>query len=90
MAVAVAVVDHVTVAQHDMVGAGAPVYGLMEVVAHRVLVGETLEVGNVAVLHVVEAHCSGAFAGGGSGIDATGGWPSCGQYASVSVGSRPR
>jgi hypothetical protein len=52
------------VAEHDVVGAGAAIDRLMEVVAHRVLVGEALEVGHVALLHVVEAERRRAFAGG--------------------------
>ena len=48
MAVAVAEPDHVAVAEHDVVRAGAAIDGLVEVVAHRVVVGELLEVGSVA------------------------------------------
>ena len=33
--------------EHDVVGAGASIDGLVEVIAHRVLVCETLEVGSV-------------------------------------------
>ena len=48
--------------EHDVVGAGASIDGLVEVIAHRVLVCETLEVGSVALLDIVEAHGSGSFA----------------------------
>ena len=64
VAVAVAEPDRVAVAEHDVVGAGAAVDGLVEVVAHRVGVGEALEVGRVALLHVVEAQRGRAFTGG--------------------------
>src|SRR5580698_5180050 len=36
----------------------------MEVIAHRVLIGETGEVGRVTLLYVVEAHRSGALPSG--------------------------
>src|SRR5271155_2396942 len=42
MTVAVAEPDGIAVAKHDVVGAGAAVDGLVEVVAHRVVVSETL------------------------------------------------
>ena len=64
IALAVAEPDHIAVAEHDVVGAGAAVDRLVEVVAHRVVVGEALEVRRVALLHVVEAERRGAFAGG--------------------------
>ena len=64
IAVPVAEPDRVAVAEHDVVGAGAAVDGLVEVVAHGVVVGQALEVGHVALLHVVEAQRGGAFAGG--------------------------
>ena len=49
-------------AEHDVVGAGAAVDRLVEVVAHRILVREAREVGHVALLHVVEAERGGPFA----------------------------
>ena len=64
VAVAIAEPDGVAVAQHDVIRAGAAIHGLVEVVAHRVIVGEALEVRGVAVLDVVEAHRRGSFAGG--------------------------
>ena len=54
-------------AEHDVVGARAAIDGLVEVVAHRVIVGEALEIRRVAILDVVEAHGRGAFAGGRRG-----------------------
>src|SRR5579872_1210010 len=65
MPVAVAEPDHVAVTEHDVVGAGAAVDGLVEVIAHGVVVGEGLEVGCVALLDVIEAEGGGAFAGEG-------------------------
>ncbi len=53
--------------QHDVVGAGAAVDGLVEVVAHRVFLREAGEVGHVALLHVVEAERCRAFTRGGRG-----------------------
>ncbi len=50
-------------AQHDVVGARAAVDRLVEVVAHREVVGQALEVRRVPVLHVVEAQCGRAFTG---------------------------
>ena len=66
VALAVAEPDHVAVAEHDVVGAGATVDGLVEVVAHRIVISELLEVRHVAVLDVIKAHCRGTFAGGHS------------------------
>ena len=48
IAVAIAEPDGIAVAEHDVVGARAAIDGLVEVVAHRVVVGEVLEVGSVA------------------------------------------
>ena len=73
---AVGEVDGIAVAEHDVVGAGAALHGLVEVVAHRVGVGEILEVGSVALLHVVEAERGGAFTGGGG----------AGQVVDVEIG----
>jgi len=50
--------------EHDVVGAGASIDGLVEVIAHRVLVCETLEVGSVTLLHVIESESSRPFTGG--------------------------
>ncbi len=55
---------NVTVAEHDVVGAGAAIDGLVEVVTHGVLVGEGLEVRYIARLNVVEAQRGSPFAGG--------------------------
>ena len=55
--------DRIAVAEHDVVGAGAAIDGLVEVVAHRVVVREALEVRSVALLDVVETQRRGAFTG---------------------------
>ena len=46
-----------------MICAGSTHHGLMVVVAHRVVVGEGLEIRRVALQHVVEAHRGAAFSG---------------------------
>ena len=51
-------------AKHDVVGAGAAVDGLVEVVAHRVLVRQAREIGRVTLLHVVEAERGRTFSRG--------------------------
>ena len=63
VAVAVAEPDRVARAEHDVIGAGAAHHRLMIVVAHRIGVGEVLEIRRVALLDVVEAHRGRAFAG---------------------------
>ena len=63
VAVAVAEPDRVAVAEHHVVGAGSALGRLVVVVAHRVAVGELLQIGRVALLDVVEAHRGRAFAG---------------------------
>ena len=65
MSASVAEPDGVAGAQHDVIRAGASHHGLMEVVAHREVVGEGLQVGRIALQHVVEAHGGRAFTGGG-------------------------
>ncbi len=64
MAFSVAEPKRITVAKHDVVGASAALNGLVEVVAHRVIIGEALEVRDVALLDVIEAQRSRTFAGG--------------------------
>ncbi len=59
MALAVAEPDQIGVAEHDVVGAGATIHGLVEVVAHGVSIGEALQVRRVTLLHVVETECRG-------------------------------
>ena len=54
-------------AEHDVIGAGAAIDGLVEVVAHRIFLREAGEVRHVALLHVVEAERRRAFARGGRG-----------------------
>src|SRR4029077_8304084 len=51
-------------AQHDMVRTSATHHRLVEVIAHRVVVGEFLGIGGVAVQHVVKAHGSRSLTGG--------------------------
>ncbi len=65
LTVRVAEPDHVAVAEHDVVRARAAVDGLVEVVAHRVLLDEAREVRHVALLHVVEAESGRALTGRG-------------------------
>ncbi|GCC49242.1 hypothetical protein chiPu_0033451, partial [Chiloscyllium punctatum] len=55
VAVSVAEVDHVGMTEHDVVGTGAAVDGLVEVVAHRIFLRQRGEVRHVTLLHVVEA-----------------------------------
>ena len=76
MALAVAEPDGIAVAEHDVVEAGTAADGLVEIVAHRVIIGEALEVGRVALLHIVEAQGGGAFTGGGG----------AGQVVGVEIG----
>ena len=64
IALAVAEPDRVAMAKHDVVGAGSTVYRLVEIVAHRIGIGQVLEVRSVAVLNVIETHGGGTFAGG--------------------------
>ena len=64
MPVSVAEPNGIAVTQHDVIGACAPVYRLVEVVTHRVRVRELLEIRHIAALHVVEPKGGGAFAGG--------------------------
>ena len=52
-------------AEHDVVCARSAVDGLVKVVAHGVGVRQALEIGRIALLDVVEAQSSGAFARGG-------------------------
>src|SRR6266567_5851566 len=65
ISVAIAKPDGVAGAEHHVVGAGSAHHGLVEVVAHRKVIREILEVGRVALLHVIEAHGGRAFFGGG-------------------------
>ena len=67
LSVSIAEINGVAVTEHDVVRTGAAIDGLVEVIAHRVVVGQALEVGSVALLHVVEAHRGGTFAGGQAG-----------------------
>ena len=62
MTVAIAEPDGIAMAKHDVVCARAAGYRLVKVVAHRIVVGQVLEVGSVTLLNVVEAHRSGPFA----------------------------
>ena len=48
--------DRVAGAEHDVVGAGAAVNRLVIIVAHRIGVGELLEIGHVPLLDVEKAH----------------------------------
>ena len=64
ISLAIAEPDRVAVAEHDVVRARSAVHRLVEVVAHRILVGQLLEVRHVAVLHVVKAQRGRALAGG--------------------------
>ena len=57
-------IDRVTVTKHDVVRTGAAIDGLVEVVANRVVIGEALEVGGVALLHVIETKSRRAFTRG--------------------------
>ena len=47
-------VDHVAVAKHDVIRARTTINRLVEVVAHRVVIGKLLEVRSIAFLDVVE------------------------------------
>ena len=58
---AVAEPDHIGVTEHDVVGASAAVDGLMEVVAHREVIREKLEIGGIALLHVVKGERGRSF-----------------------------
>ena len=49
--------------EHDVVGAGPAPHGLMKIVAHRIGVGELLEIIRIALLDVEEAHRGRTFAG---------------------------
>src|SRR4051812_31928949 len=60
IAVAIAEPDRVASTEHDVVGAGAAFHRLMKIIAHRISVGELLEIGHVPLLDVVEAHRRGA------------------------------
>ena len=53
---AIAKPDRIAVAEHNVVRAGSAVDGLVEVIAHRVTIGEVLEVRRISLLHVVKAH----------------------------------
>ncbi len=55
-ALPVAPKDGVAETEHDVVGAGAAHHGLVKIVAHGKLVGETLQNRSIAGLHVVEGH----------------------------------
>ena len=59
----IAVPDHVGMAEHDVIRAGAAVHGLVKVVAHRVIVRKALQVRDVALLHVVEPERARALSG---------------------------
>src|SRR6202008_4001931 len=61
MALTVGDPDAIARSEHDVVGAGSTHHRLMEVVAHRVMVGKIFEVRRVTLQHVVEAHGSRAF-----------------------------
>ena len=63
IAIAVAEPNPVTCSQHDVIGAGSAHHRLVEVVAHRVVISEQLEIGRIALEHVVEAHRGGTFFG---------------------------
>jgi hypothetical protein len=63
IAFAVAEPHRVTAPEHDVVGAGAALHGLVKIVAHGVIIGELLEIGHIALLHVVEAHGRRTLAG---------------------------
>src|SRR6266478_8472294 len=54
--------DGIAKTQHDAVGARAAHHRLVIVVAHRILIGELLEIGHVALQDVVKAHGGRAFA----------------------------
>ena len=56
IAVAIAKPDRVAGAEHDVIGAGPAFDRLMEIVAHRIGVGQRLEIGHVPLLDVIEAH----------------------------------
>ena len=62
---AVAEPDRVAVAEHDVIGAGPAVHGLVEVVTHRIGIRQILEVRSVTVLDVIEAHGGRTFASDG-------------------------
>jgi len=53
--------DGIAKAQHDAVGARAAHNRLVIIVAHRIMVGELLEIGHVALQDIVEAHGGRAF-----------------------------
>src|SRR5271154_2611484 len=64
LAVGVAEPDGIAVTEHDVIGASAALYGLVEVIAHRVFICQQLEIRGIALLHVVETKGCRAFAGG--------------------------
>src|ERR1700722_19930677 len=63
VSLAIAEPDHVAMAEHDVVCAGAALHGLVEIVAHGEVVGEELEIWSIPLLNVVEAHGGRAFTG---------------------------
>src|SRR5258708_36388522 len=56
MPLAIAPENGVAAAQHYVVRSRASHERLMKIVAHRVLVGEALQEGDITILHVVEGH----------------------------------
>jgi len=62
-ALAVAKPHRVASAEHDMVGTGAAVHGLMVIVTHRIGVGECFQVRCITLLDIVEAHRGRTLAG---------------------------
>ncbi len=63
ISVAIAKPDRVAGAEHYVVGAGSAHHRLVEVVAHRIVVGKIFEISRVALLYVVEGHGGRAFFG---------------------------
>ena len=61
MAIPVAEPDGIAVPEHDVVGAGAAIHRLVEVIAHGVAVGQALKIRSVAMLYVVKAEGCRAF-----------------------------
>src|SRR5580698_1146990 len=64
VAVAVAVIESVSIAKHNVIGSGATHHRLMHVVAQSEVVGEILHIGSIATLNVIDAESGRALTGG--------------------------
>ena len=62
MAITITEPDGVAGTEHDVVGASASLNTLMIIVAHRIGIGELLEIRRVPLLNVEEAHRGRTFA----------------------------